>query len=76
MQGGSDSSRGQFAPPSSQVCPERASGAMIKLIGASVSGDKGGARDIFNKSFDFNQMGIGGLDSEFNTIFKRAFASR
>jgi vesicle-fusing ATPase len=32
--------------------------------------------NIFDKGFNFNQLGIGGLDSEFETIFKRAFASR
>mmetsp|Transcript_16933 Transcript_16933/g.21976 ORF Transcript_16933/g.21976 Transcript_16933/m.21976 type:complete len:623 (-) Transcript_16933:679-2547(-) len=74
--GAMDVSRGQFTPPSSNICTERASGAAIKLIGGGSSADKGGARNIFNKSFDFNQMGIGGLDAEFNTIFKRAFASR
>jgi len=31
---------------------------------------------IINPDFDFNKMGIGGLDSEFNAIFRRAFASR
>lgn len=47
----------------------------MKLVGGTGAG-KAPARNIFNKQFDFNQMGIGGLDSEFNTIFKRAFASR
>lgn len=31
---------------------------------------------IINPDFDFKQMGIGGLDNEFNAIFRRAFASR
>lgn len=31
---------------------------------------------IIAPSFDFNQLGIGGLDQEFQTIFRRAFASR
>jgi vesicle-fusing ATPase len=31
---------------------------------------------IINPDFDFNKMGIGGLDTEFNAIFRRAFASR
>jgi Cdc6-like AAA superfamily ATPase len=31
---------------------------------------------IINPDFDFNSMGIGGLDAEFNAIFRRAFASR
>lgn len=31
---------------------------------------------IINPDFDFKTMGIGGLDTEFNAIFRRAFASR
>ena len=31
---------------------------------------------IINPDFDFKTMGIGGLDAEFNAIFRRAFASR
>uniref|UniRef100_A0A146LHD2 Vesicle-fusing ATPase n=1 Tax=Lygus hesperus TaxID=30085 RepID=A0A146LHD2_LYGHE len=31
---------------------------------------------IINPSWDFGKMGIGGLDAEFNAIFRRAFASR
>ena len=31
---------------------------------------------IINPDFDFKTMGIGGLDNEFNAIFRRAFASR
>mmetsp|Transcript_32437 Transcript_32437/g.33062 ORF Transcript_32437/g.33062 Transcript_32437/m.33062 type:complete len:789 (+) Transcript_32437:82-2448(+) len=31
---------------------------------------------LFKKDFDFTQMGIGGLGNEFQTIFRRAFASR
>ena len=55
---------------------QRAPSARVKLTGGSAAAAKGGARNIFSKSFDFNTMGIGGLDSEFNQIFKRAFASR
>ncbi|KAJ8607120.1 hypothetical protein CTAYLR_009154 [Chrysophaeum taylorii] len=32
--------------------------------------------NLFNSDFDFGKLGIGGLQSEFNTIFRRAFASR
>jgi len=28
------------------------------------------------QDLDFNKMGIGGLNNEFSTIFRRAFASR
>ena len=31
---------------------------------------------ILVPNFKFEDMGIGGLDSEFSTIFRRAFASR
>ncbi len=32
--------------------------------------------NIFKANFNFNEMGIGGLDKEFETIFRRAFTSR
>jgi hypothetical protein len=31
---------------------------------------------LFGPNFNFEQMGIGGLDKEFSDIFRRAFASR
>lgn len=31
---------------------------------------------IISPNFKFEDMGIGGLDKEFNDIFRRAFASR
>ncbi len=31
---------------------------------------------IFDSGFNFEKLGIGGLDKEFSTIFRRAFASR
>lgn len=33
-------------------------------------------QSIINPDWDFSKMGIGGLDEEFNAIFRRAFASR
>lgn len=32
--------------------------------------------NIINPNWDFEQMGIGGLNKEFSDIFRRAFASR
>lgn len=32
--------------------------------------------DLFRSDFDFEQMGIGGLDKQFKEIFRKAFASR
>ncbi|CAM9712090.1 unnamed protein product [Chrysoparadoxa australica] len=49
-----------------------ASGSMVKL-----SGKKGGTmKTIIPKDFDFVKLGIGGLNNEFNQIFRRAFSSR
>lgn len=33
-------------------------------------------QSIINPDWDFQKMGIGGLDNEFSAIFRRAFASR
>lgn len=45
----------------------------IKLAGSS---SRGPANAIISPDFKFEDMGIGGLDVEFSTIFRRAFASR
>jgi vesicle-fusing ATPase len=37
---------------------------------------KASHRPLINPDWDFQQMGIGGLDNEFSTIFRRAFATR
>jgi hypothetical protein len=49
----------------------------VSLSGSRVAGGSGaGANSIFLGDFDFVKLGIGGLDAEFNKIFRRAFASR
>lgn len=66
---------GQFLAPT-EVTFARADGAVgIALAGSRVTGG-GQANSIFTKDFDFEKLGIGGLDAEFNQIFRRAFASR
>ncbi|KAK4122867.1 vesicular-fusion protein SEC18 [Parathielavia appendiculata] len=45
----------------------------IKLKGSS---KRPAANAIIRPDFKFEDMGIGGLDTEFSTIFRRAFASR
>jgi len=45
-------------------------------LDASNGGTGKGANSIFLGDFDFEKLGIGGLDNEFNRIFRRAFASR
>lgn len=49
------------------------SASNLVLVGA-----KGPTRNdsLFKQSFDFEQLGIGGLNAQFGTIFRRAFASR
>uniref|UniRef100_A0A7S2MX11 Vesicle-fusing ATPase n=1 Tax=Helicotheca tamesis TaxID=374047 RepID=A0A7S2MX11_9STRA len=74
--GGRYDSMGQLLGPT-DITFEKAKGSTaIALTGSKVSGGGGGASNIFLKDFDFEKLGIGGLDSEFNEIFRRAFASR
>lgn len=47
--------------------------SVIKIKSA---GNKPRVNAILQPNFRFEDMGIGGLDAEFNTIFRRAFASR
>lgn len=53
---------------------DKAEGSSLNLVGKS----KGKAvhHSIINPDWDFQNMGVGGLDKEFNAIFRRAFASR
>lgn len=51
----------------------------IAFIGEHIAEGAGGgtgANSIFLNDFDFEKLGIGGLDAQFNKIFRRAFASR
>ena len=45
-------------------------------INLKASNRRPAANAIISPDFKFEDMGIGGLDSEFSTIFRRAFASR
>eukprot|EP00908_Phaeocystis_cordata_P013635 Transcript_2470.p1 GENE.Transcript_2470~~Transcript_2470.p1 ORF type:complete len:763 (-),score=372.96 Transcript_2470:127-2292(-) len=59
---------------SSEVLPQKAPGSLMVISGlASASAAK---TNIFRAEFNFEKMGIGGLDKEFSDIFRRAFASR
>lgn len=42
----------------------------------SLVGKNKGYQSVISPDWDFTKMGIGGLDNEFSTIFRRAFASR
>ncbi|XP_067641395.1 vesicle-fusing ATPase 1 [Eurosta solidaginis] len=53
---------------------EKAENSSLNLQGKSKG--KIVRQSIINPDWDFGKMGIGGLDNEFNAIFRRAFASR
>jgi len=77
-----EQAEGQSAPkiqiglvyPESIVIFEPGEGANIRIAGKAKS--KPQQQSIINPNWDFLNMGIGGLDKEFNAIFRRAFASR
>ncbi|XP_053308898.1 vesicle-fusing ATPase [Spea bombifrons] len=58
----------------SQVVFEKADTSTLNLTGKSKT--KQGRQSIINPDWNFEKMGIGGLDKEFSDIFRRAFASR
>ncbi|XP_058442651.1 vesicle-fusing ATPase 1-like [Malaya genurostris] len=53
---------------------EKMENSSINLVGKAKG--KIVRQSIINPDWDFGKMGIGGLDNEFNAIFRRAFASR
>ncbi|XP_015243660.1 PREDICTED: vesicle-fusing ATPase-like [Cyprinodon variegatus] len=58
----------------SQVIFEKSETSAVVLIGKSKTRDA--RQSIINPDWNFEKMGIGGLDKEFSGIFRRAFASR
>uniref|UniRef100_A0A8C7UBX6 Vesicle-fusing ATPase n=1 Tax=Oncorhynchus mykiss TaxID=8022 RepID=A0A8C7UBX6_ONCMY len=58
----------------SQVVFEKAESSSLTLIGKSKTRES--RQSIINPDWNFERMGIGGLDKEFSDIFRRAFASR
>jgi len=59
--------------PNSAIIFEKAEGSSLNLIGKSKG--KMQHQSIINPDWDFTKIGICGVDKEFNTIFRRAFAS-
>ncbi|XP_006615591.1 vesicle-fusing ATPase 1-like [Apis laboriosa] len=53
---------------------EKAENSSLNLVGKAKG--KIVRQSIINPDWDFQKMGIGGLDKEFTAIFRRAFASR
>ncbi|XP_015256398.1 PREDICTED: vesicle-fusing ATPase isoform X2 [Cyprinodon variegatus] len=58
----------------SQVIFEKAENSSLTLVGKAKT--KEARQTIINPDWNFEKMGIGGLDKEFSAIFRRAFASR
>lgn len=58
----------------SQVIFEKAENSPLNLIGKAKTRDS--RQSIISPDWNFEKMGIGGLDKEFSDIFRRAFASR
>ncbi|XP_024920501.1 vesicle-fusing ATPase isoform X3 [Cynoglossus semilaevis] len=58
----------------SQVIFEKAENSPLTLVGKAKT--KEARQTIINPDWNFEKMGIGGLDKEFSDIFRRAFASR
>jgi len=69
---------GQLLAPTAIVFSRKEGGALLAFTGEHVAegAGGGGATNLFTGDFDFEKLGIGGLDQEFNQIFRRAFASR
>ncbi|KAF3847019.1 hypothetical protein F7725_004097 [Dissostichus mawsoni] len=58
----------------SQVVFEKAPSSSLTLVGKAKTKEQ--RQTIINPEWNFEKMGIGGLDREFSDIFRRAFASR
>ena len=68
---------GQLLQPTALVFSRAEGSTSIVLTGEHVAEGAGGTtQNIFLADFDFEKLGIGGLDAEFNQIFRRAFSSR
>jgi vesicle-fusing ATPase len=74
--GGGNATVGQFLSPTILTFSRPQGSNLVALVGDKVAGGSGAANTIFLSDFDFEKLGIGGLDAEFNQIFRRAFASR
>lgn len=50
----------------------------VKIISTdkSIQIESTDTRELFKGNFDFKEMGIGGLDKQFEVVFRRAFSSR
>lgn len=77
LKSGDTSRMGQLLGPTEMMFSRAEGSSNITLTGDHVAeGGGGSGPSILTGDFDFEKLGIGGLDAEFNQIFRRAFASR
>jgi vesicle-fusing ATPase len=71
----STSLRGQVLRGQTQITWKKPAGSQTNIV---FMGAEGPARNdsLFRSDFNFEQMGIGGLDEQFKKMFRTAFASR
>lgn len=60
--------------PDAMITFERDEGSTVMLTGKNKCA--GPMPSLIDPNWDFSKIGVGGLDKEFNAIFRRAFASR
>lgn len=72
--GGTKKANCGISLPDTSIIFEKGEGSPIFLAGKAKG--KMVRQSIINPDWDFSKMGIGGLDTQFNAIFRRAFASR
>lgn len=70
-----NASRGQVLKGQTEITFRKAAGSQTNII---IQGAQGPQRNdsLFRSDFNFEQMGIGGLDEQFKKMFRTAFASR
>jgi len=60
--------------PNTAIVFDKSEGSPVNLTGKSKG--KTPHQSVINPNWDFQNMGVGGLDKQFNAIFRRAFSSR
>eukprot|EP00386_Alphamonas_edax_P004795 GDKI01015104.1.p1 GENE.GDKI01015104.1~~GDKI01015104.1.p1 ORF type:complete len:761 (-),score=260.52 GDKI01015104.1:286-2568(-) len=76
---GGGASKAPPAPPMLQGLIDEKTEFVFTAVGdgrMTLHTKKAVSRSIFRPDFNFEELGIGGLDKEFGDIFRRAFASR
>ena len=68
-------SRGQILATTS-IQWKKQQGAQTPIVFTGQTAANARNDSLFKKDFDFQNMGIGGLNAQFQTMFRRAFASR